>query len=181
MDSLNKNIMKNLRSSILKFIFLAIINLLWFDVKGQNLLGADSTQIKKIMLEQGASQNKSHLEENLGFKGTFRILFFTFHDGKANNGIIFKKFYLTLNNMCVKYDVFYNGEKWANKLKDSLNMPSMGLKQMKDSLEWISSDKSYYVNIFKSITIRGENYPSCRLVVRNSNLIPATNPFDTKN
>ena len=173
--------MNNSPSSILKCILLAIINLVWLNVKGQNLLGADSTKIRKIMLEQGASQNRSHIQENIAFQGRYYVIHFTFHNEKAHNGILYKEFYLTLNNKCVKYDVFYHGEEWVNKLRDSLNTSSTGLKQVKDSLKWISSDNSYYVYIFKSITIRGGNYPSCLLVVRKSNLIPATNPFDVKN
>ena len=171
--------MSNVKFSIFKASLLIIFIFCNFKGQTQTLLGADSLQIKRQMLSEHAKQNKSVVEENLHIKGFYHVLFFTFPYPKKT-GVIFKQFYFTRQNKCIEYDVMFRGEEWINKLKDSLNQNSTGLTQVKDSLKWISKDKTYNIYLFKGMTTGQENYSTCTFVIQESNLQFMPNPFNKK-
>jgi hypothetical protein len=169
--------MKTYLSSSLKISLLFISILGWYTGKSQTLLDADSNKINRIMASQGAKLQRSYLSEDLILEGVHHEMFFAFPT-PVNNGILNETFDLTLDNKCIQYRIMYYGDKWMNKLTDSLNMPSTNLEKVKDSLKWISPNNGYMVWLSKSIIVRGKSDQAmCMLLIRKTNVKMSLNPF----
>ena len=131
-----------------------------FTARSQNFLRSNPSQIKKEMAAKGAKLIKNFVENGIKSQGDYREIIFSFPKPKSDKGgILNMTFDLTLNGKCFKYYANYYGDDWLNKLRDSLDKRSKGLKRVKDSLKWVDGDKRYQVRIAKYSSAGPKRYP----------------------
>jgi hypothetical protein len=141
----------------LKTFLIVLLTALGLFAKSQTLLNADSTRIKKQMLSQGAIKRHNVLTHHWYDKSTqhYEIDYDFPPSLIKKNGASLIVFYLTPENKCFKYLLYYYGYNHTKQLYAKFDDPNSGLKQVKGKLEWIDLKKNYKISVLTSLPVNG--------------------------